>query len=101
MPQFKPHAAISWFFLGFFMLFVWLAYIQGKQAAKSENLNNFTRLVIGLIGLKLFLAILIIAVYKEMMQPQDNNFAYIFFILYAVYSIFEFSILSRIGKTGK
>lgn len=99
VPMMAGHIAIGWIYLVFFCIFVWVSFFMGKKAASSENKNDFTRLVITLIFLKLLFCIMIVLCYDKFMQPSDSNHVIYFLVLYIVYSFFEFSILTKLGQS--
>lgn len=70
---------------------------MAKKAVLSDNKNNYTQLVIGLIGVKLAVCVAIVIGYVYTIVPKDNYHLVYFLVFYLIYSIFEFRMLSKIG----
>ena len=98
-PELSPYKAFSW---GCFAMFVLLAigmYFAGYQAARSSNKNDFTTVAMGFSGGKIFLAAIVILIFKELAQPETKFFILPFFGCYLAYTIFEVYFMMRLGRT--
>ncbi len=91
------YMSLGWVYLIFFTLFVGLSYILGKKAITSTNKNDYTRMVLGLIFFKILLCIAIMVIYDSIYQPQGSHHIIYFIVLYILYSIFEYKILSQLS----
>jgi hypothetical protein len=49
---------------------------------------------------KMFLCILLVAIYSKVQQPTNNYFLIPFFSIYIIYTIFEVHLMTIIGKNG-
>ncbi len=101
IPTISQHFRMGLFSMIFFSIFVWVAFLLGKKAASSKNLNDFTRLAIGLIFAKFAVCIIGVLLYNKIATPSDNLYLIPFFSLYLLYSFFEFRVLSKLGYSGK
>lgn len=95
--ELSKHMPIAWAYLLFFSVFVWVSFMLAKKAAISDNKNDYTKLVITLIFLKLLFCISIVIGYDKIVQPTDNFHVIYFLVLYIIYSIFEFRFLHKLG----
>lgn len=97
VPILVFHAPIGWLYFLFFSVFVCITFFLAKRAVLSENKNDYTQLVIGLIGLKLLVCVSIVISYVYIVVPKDDYHMVYFLVFYLIYSTFEFRILSKIG----
>ena len=97
-PQFSPHSSLNWSSLILFILLSLMMYFVGRKAALSENKNTFTNTVLLFTMAKLFLTIIIIYVYNEMVKPESRLFILPFFAIYIIFTIFETYFMIRLGK---
>lgn len=82
----------------FFLLLCPFLFWWGKRAAHSTHPNAFSRMALASIGIKMFLAILIVAIYVKMNAPQSKLFLLNFLTIYFGYTIFETYFMMKIGK---
>ena len=85
----------------FFLALCPFLFFWAKQAAHSKDLNAFSRMAILSISLKMFLAILIVAAYVKIVQPESRFFLASFLLVYFSYTIFETSFMMKIGREKK
>lgn len=100
VPDLRPYQALGWISLGGFTLLSGFMFWAGRNAALSENKNNFTSAVLGFTMGKMFLAIIIVYAYMQLAQPADKLFVIPFFGVYLVYTIFETYFMMKLGRTG-
>lgn len=98
-PQFQSSTAISWISLLIFGAICVLMYFSGVSSAKSKDKNAFTRLIIMSIMAKMFIAILMVVVYIEVVKAESRLFIYPFLAIYFIYTIFETYFMTKLGKT--
>jgi hypothetical protein len=82
----------------FFFLISLALYYFGAKAAVSKDKNAFTRLIMGMTFGKLFLTLLLVIIYHHTVRPENINFLFPFFTVYIVFTIFETSFLTKLGK---
>jgi len=73
-------------------------YYAGRKAAFSDNKHDFTNVSLGVTIGKIFIAILFILGYNQLMQPDSRFFIIPFFLMYLIYTIFETYIMMKLGR---
>ncbi len=101
IPALAHHFSMGIFSIFLLGGFVLASFISGKKALASQNKNDFTRLIIGLIFAKFAVCILGVFIYNKTFLPSDSNYLIPFFTLYLLYSYFEFKVLSALGYQKK
>lgn len=83
---------IGWFAILFYNF---LTIIFTNMALKSGNKSNsrFVTSIMGLTGLRMFLCIIFIVIYRFTQGKTDLDFIFYFFILYLFYTVFEIKYL--------
>jgi hypothetical protein len=97
-PQFADVQPIAWISLGIFVLLSVVMYYAGRKAAFSDNKHDFTNVSLGVTVGKIFIAILFILGYNQLMQPDSRFFIIPFFLMYLIYTIFETYIMMKLGR---
>lgn len=97
-PQFTNVQSIAWISLGIFVLLSIVMFYAGRKAAFSENKHDFTNVSLGITIGKIFIAILFILGYEQLMQPDSRFFIIPFFLMYLIYTIFETYIMMKLGR---
>lgn len=97
-PQFADVRPIAWISLGIFVLLSIIMFYAGRKAAFSDNKHDFTNVSLGVTIGKIFIAILFILGYDQLMQPASRFFIIPFFIMYLIYTIFETYIMMKLGR---
>ncbi len=97
-PVFRPSTGFSLVSIGFFFLLSLVMFLVAAQAAVSKDNNAFTRLIILFTMGKLFLTIILVVVYKEVLNPESNYFIIPFFGIYITYTVFETIFMTKLGK---
>lgn len=97
-PGFQVHAAFAWGTLGFFILFTLLAFGYGSMAARSSNKHQFTNAFMGLTMVKMLFSLMIVVGYFFLAKPTDKLFIVPFFGIYLIYTIFETTLLMKLGR---
>lgn len=97
-PQFADVQPIAWISLGIFVLLSVVMYYAGRKAAFSDNKHDFTNVSLGITISKIFIAILFILGYNQLMQPDSRFFIIPFFLMYLIYTIFETYIMMKLGR---
>ena len=97
-PQFAEVRPIAWISLGIFVLLSMVIFYAGRKAAFSENKNDFTNVFLGITIGKIFIAIIFILGYNQLMEPDSRFFIIPFFLMYLIYTIFETYIMMKLGR---
>jgi hypothetical protein len=97
-PAFAGHEWFSWGGWGAFILLVALSFYAGRRSALSANKNDFTNLVIGLSMGKMMAAAMGVILYAKVVQPQSKLFIVPFFIVYAIFTVYETIVLTKLGR---
>jgi hypothetical protein len=97
-PQFADVQPIAWISLAIFVLLSVVMYYAGRRAAFSDNKHDFTNVSLGVTIGKIFIAILFILGYNQLMQPDSRFFIIPFFLMYLIYTIFETYIMMKLGR---
>ncbi|MCR9102693.1 MAG: hypothetical protein NXI25_22260 [bacterium] len=97
-PQFADVQPIAWISLAIFVLLSVVMYYAGRKAAFSDNKHDFTNVSLGVTIGKIFIAILFILGYNQLMQPDSRFFIIPFFLMYLIYTIFETYIMMKLGR---
>jgi len=100
-PQIATAQIMSWMTLSIFFVFSGLVYFMAAYSAKQENKNTFTGVILVVMMSKMFLCVLVVALYVKTYQPSSNHFLIPFFSIYILYTIFEVYFMTRIGKYDK
>lgn len=99
-PFIQSAQALSWSTISFFVILSVLIFMVGTSMAKQKNKNTFTGVILFVMITKMFLCILLVAIYSKVQQPTNNYFLIPFFSIYLIYTIFEVHLMTRIGKNG-
>jgi uncharacterized membrane protein (DUF485 family) len=84
--------------VGIFTLLSAGVYFMAARAAISKDKNAFTRLIMVLTFVKLFLTLLLVIVYHRLAHPGSLFFLIPFFFVYIAYTVFETVYLTKLGK---
>ncbi len=98
LPALAPYASLSWVSCLFFVFFSILIFIVGYKAAQSSNKHLFTSVILGFVFGKMFLSIILLIIYHQIVQPTSNLFLVPFFIVYLIYTVFETYFMIKLGK---
>lgn len=98
-PKMLSAQILSWSTISIFVVLSGMVYFFGAYAAKQKNKNTFTSLVLLVMMAKMFLCVLIVAIYVKTYEPTNNFFLIPFFSIYLIYTIFEVYIMTRLGKS--
>jgi hypothetical protein len=74
-------------------------YYFGTITIRNKNKYLFTNITMGMTFVKILLSIAIIVVYKSKYYPPDTNYIVPFFLIYALFTIFETYKLSKLVQT--
>jgi hypothetical protein len=96
--QFAPFRQFSFFGLVFFALLTVAIYFPAAKAAVGKDRNAFTRLVMVVTFVKMFLLAAIVIGYHRQFKPPNNLFLVPFFLTYAVFTVFETIVMSKLAK---
>jgi cation transport ATPase len=100
VPEMKPFQLFSWISCLLFVLLSLLIYWVAYPAARHENKNKFTNVILGAVMGKLVLSMAIILTYFYWIQPDSRLFIAPFFLVYIGFTIFEIHFLMRLGKVN-
>ena len=84
--------------IGFFFLLSLVMFFTSARAALSKDKNAFTRLIMVFTMAKLFLTVIIVIVYQQVVKPEGVLFILPFFIIYIAYTVFETIFMTKLGK---
>lgn len=96
--QFQGHEGLSWGSLAGFVVMTILLYYAGIRAAKSSNKNDFSNTVLGFSMGKMMLAALSLVIYAKIAMPTNKLFIIPFFAVYAIFTIFETIVMTKLGR---
>lgn len=96
--SFQPYADISFISLLFFLFFNIFMFFAGRKLAVSQDKYVFSRLALGSMLAKMFLAVLVLFIYDKTMEPSSEHFVFIFILVYLPYTIFETHFMMRLGN---
>ncbi|MEZ5039821.1 MAG: hypothetical protein R2828_08015 [Saprospiraceae bacterium] len=96
--QFQEFGSISWISLFFFVGLSASVFHLGQFMLKSQNKNDFTRMVLGFTGFKMMLSVALVFIYHQVAEPTSRWFVIPFLIIYVLYTIFETYFLMRLGR---
>lgn len=88
----------SYLGLTFFVLFSILIFHLGWRAARHQNKNKFTGVVMGMIFLKLVFTLLIVVVYDKRIAPLGIEHIVSFLISYLFFTFFEVYFMSKLAR---
>jgi len=94
----QGHELLGWLGLAAFLLITILMYYSGRRAARSNNKNDFTSVVMGFTTGKMFTVLLAIVIYQRTVLPDHNFFILPFFSMYLIYTIFETYVMTKLGR---
>ena len=98
LPAFQSDASVLWISLAVFALLSIGMYFMGLNAAKSDNKNTFTSILLLSTMAKMFIAILIIVLYLKLMLPDTRLFVLPFLGIYLIFTVFETYFMMKLGK---
>lgn len=98
LALFQPYILLSWISLILFICWNMLLFFIGKRSLSNKDRNAFSRLILAATTGKMFLAVAVVAVYHEVIQPESKFFLMPFFVVYLFYTIFEVYFMSRLGR---
>ena len=95
LAEFQTMAWMTW--LLFVLLTVGLFFL-GKMALSSPNRSAFDGLLLSLNFIKIASSLIFILAYLKFFEPATNWFLIPFFLIYALYTIFEIDMLTKMGR---
>ena len=95
----QGHELLGWAGLAAFLLITVLMFYSGRKAARSDNKNDFTSVVMGFTAGKMFIVLMAIVIYQRTVLPDTNFFILPFFGMYLIYTIFETYVMTKLGRT--
>ena len=98
IPDLQAHQIFIWINWAFFLLFTIGVYFLAEKAANDPNLNTFSRVIMGVIFVKMILILIVVLIYKKTMNPEGAWFLLPFFIIYLVFTIFEVYFMNKLGR---
>jgi len=90
---------LSWWSVIFFFLFNCGVFFLANKTIQSKDKNAFTRLIIGVMGVKMMLAVVLVFIYVKTMNPQSKYFIIPFILIYIIYTAFETYFMTKLSKT--
>lgn len=97
-PPLQVHSIFAFSIWLLFMLLSILFYWVGDKTSKSTNKNHFTNFFMISVFLKMMICALLILVYKNIVQPANTHFVWLFFIAYIGFTVFEIHFLTKQAK---
>ena len=98
LPKFQADSGFTWFSLALFVVLSIIMFFVGRKASLSDNKNTFTNTALLFTTAKLFLTVIIIYSYNEIMEPKSRLFILPFFAVYLIFTIFETYFMIRLGR---
>lgn len=86
---FQPHLYFSIGTTLVFVIFSLLIFFLGDIAMKSSNKYLYNNIIVANFMFKLVLAIMVIILYNKVKSTDDNNYLFLFIIIYIFFTIFE------------
>ncbi len=97
-PQIASGEVLSWATILIFVVFSGVVYFMSSYAARQPNKNFYSSVILLVMMTKMFLCILMVAIYVKFYGPTSNHFLIPFFAIYILYTIFEVHFMTRIGN---
>ena len=97
-PQIASGEVLSWATILIFVVFSGVVYFMSSYAARQPNKNLYSNVILLVMMTKMFLCILMVAIYVKVYDPRSNHFLIPFFSIYILYTIFEVHFMTRIGN---
>jgi len=89
---------LSWATILIFVVFSGVVYFASSYAARQPNKNFYSSVILLVMMTKMFLCILLVAIYVKIYGPTSNHFLIPFFTIYILYTIFEVHFMTRLGN---
>ncbi len=97
LPQEAPFQKIIFGSLVFFLGYTLIQYIVAIMTTNHPNKGLYIGIVQVLSGFKIALSVAFIVVFVKFTQPESNWFVLPFLLNYAIFTVFETSMLMRVG----
>jgi hypothetical protein len=94
----KDYLGVAWWSLFAFILLSFGLYYISKHAAASSNKSLFNSIIMASVFFKMFIAVIVLVIYRKIYHPQDKNFLIPFFITYFVFMVFETYFMIKLAK---
>jgi hypothetical protein len=95
----------SWGFsmtvIGLFVILTYLMYVIGTQASRDRNPYKFSRTFIVFSMGKVFMSILIIAIYYKLISGGGKEFLISFLPIYIGFTVYETMVFMKLSKPGE
>jgi hypothetical protein len=95
---FRQNHTVIWWSIGLFIPLSIGQYYLAKRAAVSENKSLFHNLIIASVFFKMFLSVIILVIYRKLMQPDSGRFVLPFLLVYFIFTIFETYFMVKLAK---
>jgi len=82
----------------YFIVIAFVMILLSAKTIKSDNMNTFTRAMLGGLFIKFLLSALMFAVYCAVFQPKHKWYVLPFFINYLIFSLYEVYFIQRLVK---
>jgi hypothetical protein len=92
IPFLQSFSVFTWFALAFFFFVTLITGAIGFRGLQKSP-YGFVASVNGMVALKLFLSVIFVIVYVLIAKPNSALFITSFFVLYAVFTVFEIRYL--------
>lgn len=94
----EEHNTLSLAGVAFFVLLCIGIFALAKRASRSSNKYAFVRLVMINMMIKMFVSVLIVVAYTQVVEVDTNLFILPFFVAYVLYTTFETYFLYQLSK---
>ncbi|MBK9339083.1 MAG: hypothetical protein IPM98_22120 [Lewinellaceae bacterium] len=101
LPPTRTHTGFAGAIMLLFVLICTGLYYAGKSAADSSSKLAFNNLVSASVFGKMLVAVAVLFVYQQAVQPDDSWFVGIFLLIYVVYTVFEVWFMTKLAKGKK
>jgi hypothetical protein len=98
VPAIAPHFWVSISSILTFIIISLGLFFYGKKMARSENKYAFNHLITASVLGKIVISMVILMIYFKGFSPENRLFVVPFLIVYAIFTIFETSFLTKLSK---
>ena len=94
----QPHVQMTVVSILFFAAVCTGLYFAAANALNSTSKVAFNGVMLGSVFGKMVLAVVVLLLYQQSVQPPNQWFVGIFLLIYVVYTVFEVQFMTRLAK---
>jgi peptidoglycan biosynthesis protein MviN/MurJ (putative lipid II flippase) len=83
------------------VVFSLMMYVAARVAADSKLTRLYIQLVMIAVFMKMLVCLALVIGYKKGFDPVDNTFVWPFLIIYVTSTIYEVTLLEKVGRQKK